>query len=51
MNLLIVSGSRAESGILSNLYSPLADAGIWNVSVCVTGEHPLIQGDLDYDIL
>jgi len=48
MNILIISGSRAESGILSNLYPPLAQSNLFNVSVCVTGEHPMIQGDSDY---
>lgn len=41
-NLLIITGSRAESGILSTLYRELKDSNRFNLSVLATGVHPSI---------
>ncbi len=46
-NILIITGSRAESGILSILYKELKKSKRFNTFILATGDHPSIS-DKDY---
>jgi len=50
-NLLIITGSRAESGILSTLYKELKNSNRFNLSVLATGVHPSISNKNYSDLL